>query len=154
MPSIQIRDLIGFVLEKKMEPEEAMKRAQALGLNHNEIATFFELESPNAVVDESTAPKTRRVTARGVPKATSEDRPFPFIYAGRHAWTRDPKTSTTHDLCETQYRDVKKKHLAGPLIIIKDEPIAAVEPEPKAPTPERQSSSDASKGRHQQAARR
>lgn len=131
MSRINNKDLYELVLSGSLTPERAIEKSKQLRLDHFELAILCDIDLPEAKPrDEAEAeqPKTWRVQARGVPGSDGRGVPFKSIWAGRHAWTRDPKTSSQHELTDTQMRDLQKKADKGGIIILKRERLKQEQP--------------------------
>lgn len=130
MASITVKDLFVLVVDERMSPDDAMVKAQKLGLDHNELGLLLDIPQPEAIKEDE-QPKTRRVTAKAAEFQLPDGRKLPYLFAGRHRWTRKPGDTSTHELCQSQYVDVKRHETRGSLVIVKDEPIAQRQVKPK-----------------------
>ena len=134
MSGVQIIDIARLHLEGAMSEDDALARAEKLGLDHRALAVLIGADVPPVETKaelEATQPRVWRVTARGFPKADARGRDYPFCWAGRHSWTRNLKGSSTHELTETQMRDVQRKVEKGVLVVLSQERIASERaPEP------------------------
>lgn len=118
--SISIADLARLSYEGGLKPDEAVIKAQKLGLDHYKLAILLdvEVEQPQSREEsEAKQPPTWRVTAHGFPKADARGKPYPFIWAGRHSWTRDSTGSSTHELTDGQWRDMERKVRKGVIAV-------------------------------------
>lgn len=123
---LTIADIAKLHFEGAFDADQALQRAQTLGLDHIKLAILIgaKMESPQRREEvEAEQPRVWRVTAHGFPKEDGRGKPFPFIWAGRHSWTRDPAGASTHDLTESQWRDAEKKVRKGVLAVMKKERI-------------------------------
>lgn len=131
--------IIELTVEGAFTPEEAIEKSKRLGLDHREIAKFFDLKLPEQV-DESKMPKVARVTARGVPFELPDGREIPFLYVGQKPWKRGGEGST-HELTARQLAQVEDPSNRKRLFIM--EKVAL----PEKPEPDKKSAPAASPSR-------
>lgn len=144
-------DLFTLVVQKHMTDEQAIAAARRVGCNVNELLALLgkPLETTQTVSDEEArSKKVWRVTAHMMPHKDPYGTEFRYGFAGRHRWPRmwtgqsDGVVATeTHDLTETQFRDLDRKARKGVLVIhekvrITDEEKSS--PQQSAPAPQHQ----------------
>jgi hypothetical protein len=129
--SINNKDLYELVLSGKLSVEKAIQKSQQLRLDHRELAILCDHDLPESKPRdeaESEQPKTWKVSARGFPLSDGRGVPFKFVWAGRHAWTRDPKSASAHELTDSQMRDVQKRADRGGIVVLSKERIKQEQP--------------------------
>ena len=145
-------DLYTLVIKKDLEADDAIAAARRVGCNVNELLALLgrPLETPQtASDDENKAPKVWRVTAHMVPYKDGNGTEFRYGFAGRHRWPRmwtgqgpEGVATETHELTETQFRDLDRKSKKGVLVIREKVRITTEEKPQQAQTAQPQHQQD------------